>query len=292
LPDLIRRYQKDDRFTDLRERTQQQYRYRCDLIEAWSRRAGHPPAASITRKDVKAFARSMADLPAKAELVISLLRVLFAFGIDEGELSTNPAQNMRMKGSPPRHQVWTDEQVAAVIEAGTAHRRPSIGLGVALAHNTGQREGDILHMAWSQFDGAKIRLRQRKTGVRLDVPCTRQLIDVLAATPRSGTVMVINEITNRPYCSGASFADHFRRIARAAGIPDDLQYRDLRRTAVVRLAEAGCSVPEIAAISGHSISRTTKIMEVYCPRTSVMGRHAITKLEDYRRTLSERKLEG
>ena len=32
---------------------------------------------------------------------------------------------------------------------------------------------------------------------------------------------------------------------------EDLWFMDLRRTAVVRLAEAGCSVPEIAAINGH-----------------------------------------
>jgi Phage integrase family len=145
-------------------------------------------------------------------------------------------------------------------------------------------------MAWSQFDGSVIRLRQRKTGVLLDVPCTAQLLEVLAATPRSGTVMVISETTGRPY-RRSWFADTFRTLARAAGIPDDLQFRDLRRTSVVRLAEAGCSVPEIAAISGHAINRTAKILEVYLPRNSTMARHAITRLEDYRRNAANTKLE-
>jgi hypothetical protein len=54
----------------------------------------------------------------------------------------------------------------------------------------------------------------------------------------------------------------------------------------------------VAAISGHTIDATTKIMEVYMPRNSVMARNAITKLEEYRlarRTDSEqaaKKLEG
>ena len=53
---------------------------------------------------------------------------------------------------------------------------------------------------------------------------------------------------------------------------------DLRRTAVVHLARAGCSVPEIAAITGHSVSLTVSILEVYLPRDSEMAAAAISKL--------------
>ena len=291
LPWLIRLYRQDPRFTDLAAQSQQAYDYHLRTIEAWSERAGHPPITTIERKHVRAFARSMSTTPGKAQQVIGVLRTLFAFAMDEGELAANHATNMRLKSNPPRHQVWSDEQLTALIETAAAMSRPSVGLAVALAHNTGQREGDILRMAWAQFDGAVIRLRQRKTNVLLDVPCTAQLLEVLATTPRSGTVMVISETTGRPY-RRSWFADRFRALARAAGIPDDLQFRDLRRTSVVRLAEAGCSVPEIAAISGHSINRTAKILEVYCPRNSTMARHAITRLEDYRRNAANTKLEG
>jgi integrase len=304
LPWLIKMYQADARFTDVAAHTQRSYGSCLRRIEAWSERAGHPPISTIERKDVKAFAKSMAATPRTAQMTCSLVKLLFAFAIDEGELPSNhgnPAANMRLKGGLPRQQVWTDEQIIAVIQTAASRGRPSIGLAVALAYNTGQRQGDILHMTWAQFNGTTIRLRQRKTGTPLEVPCTQQLLDALAATPRTGTLMVVKEATTcehnnnvypaRPY-TGTRFNMDFRPIAKAAGIPDDLQFRDLRRTAVVRLAEAGCSVPEIAAISGHTIDATASIMEIYCPRTSVMGRNAITKLEDYRRTLQERKLEG
>jgi hypothetical protein len=97
---------------------------------------------------------------------------------------------------------------------------------------------------------------------------------------------------HRPDLSRRRIFTHFPRDRRAAGLPDDLEFRDLRRTAAVQLAEAGCSPPEIAAITGHSIERTAAILEVYVPRNSIMAGHAITKLEDYRRTQQERKLEG
>ena len=70
----------------------------------------------------------------------------------------------------------------------------------------------------------------------------------------------------------------FKEIFDDAGI-EGLQPRDLRRTACVRLAEAGCNDIQIAAISGHSIERTRNILEVYVPRTKVMATAAIALWE-------------
>jgi len=64
-------------------------------------------------------------------------------------------------------------------------------------------------------------------------------------------------------------------------------FMDLRRTAVVHLARAGCSVPEIAAITGHSVSLAVSILEVYLPRDSEMAAAAIAKLDAWRRQKSE-----
>ena len=57
----------------------------------------------------------------------------------------------------------------------------------------------------------------------------------------------------------------------------------LRRTAVVWLAEGGCTEGEIAAISGHDIETVRTILETYLPRTGKMAASAIAKLEDARR---------
>lgn len=45
-----------------------------------------------------------------------------------------------------------------------------------------------------------------------------------------------------------------------------LQRRDLRRTGMVQLAMAGATIPQIAALSGHSIEHTTRVIETYLPR--------------------------
>lgn len=64
---------------------------------------------------------------------------------------------------------------------------------------------------------------------------------------------------------------------------EGLQYRDLRRTLIVRLAEAGVDLPGIAAVSGHKIETCKKILETYLPRTGKMASAAIETLESRRR---------
>ena len=74
------------------------------------------------------------------------------------------------------------------------------------------------------------------------------------------------------------FNEHWNEAALAAGI-DDLHFHDLRGRAVTMLAEAGCTVPEIAAVTGHSLKHVTHILEVYLSRTRHLADAAIVKLE-------------
>jgi hypothetical protein len=50
------------------------------------------------------------------------------------------------------------------------------------------------------------------------------------------------------------------------------------------LAEAGASVTEIAATTGHSYRTITSILERYLPRTKHLAEMAIAKLENSGRT--------
>ncbi|MFO1154794.1 MAG: tyrosine-type recombinase/integrase [Rhodospirillales bacterium] len=97
---------------------------------------------------------------------------------------------------------------------------------------------------------------------------------------RQSPVILISESTSRAY-KADHFRHEFRRIAKAAGI--GLQFLDLRRSAVVHLAEADCTIPQISAITGHQLDRTTRILETYLPRTAPMAKAAIHKLELYRK---------
>ena len=74
------------------------------------------------------------------------------------------------------------------------------------------------------------------------------------------------------------FNEHWFEAEKAAGITD-LHFHDLRGTAITMLAEAGCTVPEIASVTGHSFKHVTHILEVYLSRTRALADAAIVKLD-------------
>jgi integrase len=281
LPWLIRLYQSDERFKRLELTTRQGYEQALKKIEAWSSRAGDPPLKSLMRKHVKQFYRSMSGKPGAANSTMRVLRILLQFAVDEGYLQQNTASRPGLHARPPRQSVWTEDQILAFVKAAHACGRASMALAVLLGVYIGQRQGDILRLNWSQYDGSLVTLKQNKTGILLSVPVTSELKAALDETPRRSPIILVAEATQRPY-QRYYFNHEFRRIANLAQL-GDLQFLDLRRSAVVRLAEAGCTVPEIAAITGHQLDRTARILETYLPRTAPMARAAIRKLELHRR---------
>ena len=58
-----------------------------------------------------------------------------------------------------------------------------------------------------------------------------------------------------------------------------LRFNDLRGTAVTLLAEAGCEVPQIASITGHTLQSATRILEKYMAMTPALSRAAIQAFE-------------
>jgi integrase len=75
------------------------------------------------------------------------------------------------------------------------------------------------------------------------------------------------------------FRASWRKACQKAGIAD-VTFNDLRGTAVTRLALVGCSEPEIASITGHSLRDARSILDAhYLHRDYELARTAINKLE-------------
>ena len=150
-----------------------------------------------------------------------------------------------------------------------------------LALHTGQRQGDLLRLPWSGFDGNAITLRQGKSGRRVWVPCTRALRTALEAAPRRATT-ILTKPDGTSWTKDA-FTWAWGQAFTSAGITDDLHFHDLRGTAVTMLSEAGCTPQEIATITGHTLASVNKILETYLSRTRALAESAIVKLDAHRR---------
>ena len=131
---------------------------------------------------------------------------------------------------------------------------------LTLALWTGQRQGDLLRLPWSAYDGKHIRLRQSKTGRRVVIRVGAPLKAVLDAAPKRSTI-ILTTSDGKPWTSDG-FRASWGKACKRAGVVG-LTFHDLRGTAVTQLALAGCTEAEIATITGLSLSSVRAVLDTH-----------------------------
>jgi integrase len=212
--------------------------------------------------------------PRQADYAWVVLARVFSWAKGRGKIDVNPCEKGgRLYDGVRADKVWRDEEETAFRKVASAQ----LALALDLAVWTGQRQGDLLVLTWTAYDGRFIRLRQGKTGVYVVVPVFSKLRALLDATPRRAVTILTTQ-------AGLSWTpDGFRaswgKAALKAGIRG-LTFHDIRGTAVLRLALAGSTVPEIATITGHAISDVQSILDAnYLHRDVALAESAVRKLE-------------
>jgi len=220
---------------------------------------GDKPVKLIERKHVQAMVDAKAATPSAARNLLAVLKLLMAYAIKAGIRDDDPTIGVRhAKIRTAGYDTWTEEDIAA-FEA-----RHPIGskarLALALLLYTGQRRGDVVTMGRQHVRGNKISVRQSKTGAALMLPMVDELRAAIEATP-ADHLTFITSASGKPF-NPASFTNWFRRRCNEAGLRKGLSAHGLRKAMCRRLAERGCSINMIAAVSGHAslkeIARYTK----------------------------------
>ena len=276
---LLNGYQCSPAFTDLAERTRKDYARHIRRIEA---EFGDMPLALLgdrrARGDMLAWRDRLAQSsPRQADYALAVLALVLAWGHNRGACPANPlGKPGRLYHADRAERVWSVDDEAAFLRVAPPHLR----LALILAADTGQRQGDLLRLPWSAWDGAHLHVRQGKTGRRVKIPATARLKAALDATQRRA-VTVLTTIRGRAWTSDG-FRASWGKACAAAQITG-LTFHDLRGTAVTRLALAGCTVPEIAAITGHALREVETILDAhYLGRSSGLAVAAVAKLESHR----------
>ncbi len=292
---LAIRYYASQAFTELSPRSQKDYRQH---IEKMRSEFGDLHVAKMSR----AFVFEYRDRLARdhglrtAQYRIVILRRLLYQAMNYGMREDNPAEKPELRQNAPRQMVWSHQDEAKFLAACGASEdrpaRPHIRLAYYLAVYTVQRQTDILALGRRDFDGTQIALTQSKTRKRVWVPCHEVLRSALRQRLQQMPEAQVAFLATR---SGGRMSENYfwhewRAVTLAAGL-DGLQFRDLRRTAMVRMAEAGATAVQISAVSGHSIDQTTRILETYIPRNAAMAASAI-KLQEQADRRRARKSSG
>jgi integrase len=222
------------------------------ILESFAGKHGHRRIAELERRHVDDPLKSFAGKPGASRNFIAALRVLVRYAVNVGLRSDDPTVRLKMpKLAAGGHYTWNEDDIASF------ERRHPIGtkarLALALLLYTGQRRADVLALGWQHVRGGYVHLRQQKTGRPLAIPIHPELQAVLDATPADNLTFLVSE-RGRPFYPDA-FNHWFRKRCVEAGLPKRAGPHGLRKACCRRLADAGCSMKVIAAISGHASLR-------------------------------------
>jgi integrase len=177
--------------------------------------------------------------------------------------------------------IWLPEHITAFCSVAS----PELQFALLLALWTGQRQGTLIDIAWSQYDGTHIRLQPNKQRCgkkkkRIVIPVGAPLKIVLdARRPEKAEGAILRNTYGNPWTSDGFRASWGTAFDRAKLGDADLHFRDLRGTAVTRLALSGCTTPQIAAIIGHSPRDVDEILKAhYLGGQSELAEQASVKL--------------
>jgi len=242
-------------------------------IKAWlTRPIAKRTLASIRGSDMASFRdserkRGMAENSVRIEL--ALISHLFETARREWgmESLTNPVKLIKLPaGSNSRtRRLEGDEEdrlLAAIARA--MPKTPAVHALVAVAIETGMRQGELLGLEWKDVDLARrvARLDDTKSGDPRDVPLTTRAVDTLSTLPRPLKGGQIFQIRQDALIRG------FKRACKLAEI-DGLTFHCLRHEAASRLAER-LEAHELAKMLGW---RTIQMaMRYYHPTAASLAR--------------------
>ena len=269
---------------------------------------GDMPMAALddprVRKDFMNWREKVARASGEREADnrLSAISAMLTWAIERGHITANYLRGFRRLYHADRSEIiWLPEHVAAFMAVAPIEMQRAM----ILALHTGQRQGDLLRLPWSAYDGASITLRQGKAqrgkspAPPVMVPCTAALRRMLDGMERTSPLILTTK-TGQSF-KKRYFARPWDQTTTAAGLesialpghdkPVRLHFHDLRGTTVTLLSESGSTPQQIATITGHSLKTVHRILEHYLARTSGLAEQAIFNWENSERTKFANRLQ-
>lgn len=229
----------------LSDSTKRSYRKTMDEI---AEKNGAMALKDTTRQMIRQAHDARSDKPRQADKYIQVTSLLWNYAKNKRDwpIGDNPAQGIDLFGKQREFEPWPDWLVSKL---------PDAPLHVQIAANlilgTGQRPGAAIKMRHDDFDGDSMWVLDEKQDEKFLAFCPDELRDLVASIPKRGAHLLPVNLTN-PLGYDA-IEKKFRAWRNDIG-DEAKKYslHGLRKLAIIRLAEAGCSDAEIQAVTNQS----------------------------------------
>ncbi|MGD0264280.1 MAG: tyrosine-type recombinase/integrase [Candidatus Methylomirabilota bacterium] len=216
--------------------------------------------------------------PATVNNELKVLSSLLSKAVEWGYLAEHPMKGGKVKPLRVAKTVereLTDEEEERLLKASP----PWLHDVIAVAVDTGLRQGELVGLSWDRVDlaGREVRLTETKNGRERRVPLTDHAHAVLSRLRRTRAE------EDGPFPSGPGkrpwiVASAFRRARTRAGLTA-FRFHDLRHTYATRLVRTGADLITVARLLGH---QDLRMVLRYAHPGAADARHAVHALEEAR----------
>jgi integrase len=220
------------------------------ILERFREQHGDKRLATLPKEFVVALIDIMA--PHSAKNWIKTFRHFVRWCESRKLITKDPTWGIRVKvPSSDGIHPWSEDEISQYEAAHPIGSKARLALALGLY--TAQRRGDVVKVGRQHIRNGELAVRQGKTNAALLIPVLPELQAIIDATPTGHLTLLVTK-SGKSY--GANdFSEQFRKWCDDAGLPPECSFHGLRKTALTRLADAGCTVHQIAAISGHKTLR-------------------------------------
>tara|TARA_R100000808_G_scaffold20141_1_gene43587 strand:+ start:256 stop:1446 length:1191 start_codon:yes stop_codon:yes gene_type:complete len=177
----------------------------------------------------------------------------------------NPCEGLKDDRSNEQvdgHHTWSESEIDQFFDRwplGTMQHMAATAL-----LETGLRSSDVVRISDDHIINERLELVTQKTSHKLSLPISDELRAARQASVKSSPVINMQRSwlfrrDGQPFASPKSFANFIKRAAAAADIPKHCTPHGLRKSAAVRMAEAGATAAQMQAFFGWKDYREAEI---------------------------------
>ena len=200
-------------YTSLADKTRKDYLHFLKMVE---NEFGTMPLAVVqdrrARGKFKEFRDGLASNPRTADYFWTVLARVLSVAKDRGLIAANVCERGgRLYEADRAEQIWLDDHIKAFCGVAS----PELQFALLLALWTGQRQGTLIKIAWSQYDGTHIRSqpnkqRRGKKKKRIVIPVGAPLkaaLDARRPEKAEGAIYATRSATHGPATDSARLGE-------------------------------------------------------------------------------------
>lgn len=251
---------------------------RCYMVATLAAFFGRYRLSEITPPLVTEYTATRARTvkASTVNLELRVLAVIWKFAIEDCRLQLPKLRVRKLKEERRRVHVWTLPEQSRLLRV-CRRKDPELEPLVAFMLETGCRKGEALAAPWSWVDRRRRLLCVGPTDYwtpknrhAREVPITAALAKLLARLPRETPWIFPNVHGDRyvrfPYT-------RYRRVVRAAKLRGGPH--TCRHSFASGFLDAGGTLQDLAAMMGHSLTKTTELYVHLLPSHLARARHVL-----------------